>query len=405
MSKRKLNILLGAYSCEPNKGSESGIGWNVAFGLAQHANVSVLTREENRESIEAVDIPDNLNFVFHDLKPYQQRWKRSEQLHYIAWQLSATKIVRDLHNKIKFDSTQHVTWNRYWMPTAALIPGVPFLWGPVGGGEVAPFALRDTGWKRELFRDSGRIVGQRVVRRTARQTSIALATTAESAADMSAIGARDVRVQPAVGLSTEDVQILNNLREPSGTPHFISAGRLINWKGFHYGLEAFARARKHSPALANSVYTIVGSGPERERLIRDSQNLNLGDSVRFIEHVPRTEFLDLIAQSHVLVHPSLHDSGGFVCLEAMAAGRPVIALELGGPATLVSRDAGLIIPPGGTDVTVQRLADAMVGLASDPQRVLAMGHAGKKHVAENYLWSHIVGIYHNLHTEISARGA
>ena len=85
----------------------------------------------------------------------------------------------------------------------------------------------------------------------------------------------------------------------------------------------------------------------------------------------------------------------------MAAGRPVIALKLGGPATLVSRDAGLIIPPGSTDVTVQRLADAMVSLATDHDRVLQLGAAGKQHIAANYLWPHIVGIYHNLHTEIS----
>ena len=60
-----------------------------------------------------------------------------------------------------------------------------------------------------------------------------------------------------------------------------------------------------------------------------------------------------------------------------------------------------VIPPGSTDVTVQRLADAMVSLATDHDRVLQLGAAGKQHIAANYLWPHIVGIYHNLHTEIS----
>lgn len=400
MSQRRSRILLGAYACEPNKGSEEGIGWNVANGLAEAADVWVLTREEGRTSIEATTLPDSLHIIFHDLKPYQERFKQSEQLHYLAWQLSAAKVARKLQEEIHFDSTQHVTWNRYWMPSAVVLPGVPFLWGPVGGGEVAPKALRDTGWKNEFVRDTARVIGQQFVRRMAKQSSIALATTAESATKMSAVGATDVRVQPAVGLSKEDVDILNHLPTPSGTPNFISAGRLVNWKGFHFGLQAFALARKMSPKLADSIYWIIGSGPEKERLIQDARNLNLGDSVQFIEHIPRTEFLDRIAQSHALIHPSLHDSGGFVCLEAMAAGRPVLALDLGGPGTLVSRDAGIVIRASTPETIIRHLADAIVKVATDINWVHESGQAGRQHIETHYLWSHIVDVYHRLHTEI-----
>ena len=65
----------------------------------------------------------------------------------------------------------------------------------------------------------------------------------------------------------------------------------------------------------------------------------------------------------MLVHPSLHDSGGWVCLEAMAAGKPVICLDLGGPGEQVTRETGFKIPALDPDQAVKDMARAMAVLA------------------------------------------
>ena len=112
--------------------------------------------------------------------------------------------------------------------------------------------------------------------------------------------------------------------------------------------------------------------------------LGVGERVRFFGRLPRPETLDRLGQSHVLAHPSLHDSGGWVCLEAMAAGRPVLCLDLGGPATQVSEATGIRVPAETPHQTLSDLVTAMQRLAADPALRRRMGEAGKARVASQF---------------------
>ena len=98
----------------------------------------------------------------------------------------------------------------------------------------------------------------------------------------------------------------------------------MHWKGFHLGLRAFACAN-----LPDAEYWILGDGAELNQLQILADNLGIAQRVKFWGKLSREETLNKLRDCHVLVHPSLHDSGGWVCLEAMAAGRPVICLDLG----------------------------------------------------------------------------
>jgi glycosyltransferase involved in cell wall biosynthesis len=88
----------------------------------------------------------------------------------------------------------------------------------------------------------------------------------------------------------------------------------------------------------------------------------------------------------VLVHPSVHDSGGWVCLEAMAAARPVICVDLGGPAEQVTSASGIKIPAATPTQVVHDLAHAMTAVAGDAGMRDAMGAAGRARVGDEYLW-------------------
>ena len=114
--------------------------------------------------------------------------------------------------------------------------------------------------------------------------------------------------------------------------------------------------------------------------------MKIADRVKFFGGLPREKTLETIAQCHVLVHPSLHESGGFVCLEAMAAGRPVICLNLGGPAVQVPSTAGFLVPASNLTQTVEAFSKVMLTLATDRDLREQMGEAGRKHVRENYVW-------------------
>jgi glycosyltransferase involved in cell wall biosynthesis len=158
-------------------------------------------------------------------------------------------------------------------------------------------------------------------------------------------------------------------------------GRLLHWKGFHLGLKAFAAA-----AIPQSEYWIVGDGPERANLSDLVRRFGLADRVRMWGEQTRPDALEKLATCHVLVHPSLHDSGGWVCLEAMAAGKPVLCLDLGGPAALVTDRTGIKVPAQNPQQAVSDLAKAMTALGTNPDLRHTMGEAGRERVREEYIW-------------------
>ncbi|WOB43929.1 glycosyltransferase [Thermoleptolyngbya oregonensis NK1-22] len=393
---KRLNVLISAYSCEPNRGSEPGVGWNMARAIAKHHNVWVLTRpDESKDAIEAElsqnPVP-NLHIVYFTLPFWQDsmRWGQSGamQIHYYLWQIQAYFVAQRLHRDIGFDVAHHVTFVKYSSPCFLSLLPIPLVWGPVGGGESAPrsfwkdFSLRAKAY--ELARLCVRTVGELdpFVRLTIRRSAVIRATTHDTARRLYAMGAMDVEIATESGLSSDEIDRLSQLGQPANAPvRFISMGRLLHWKGFYLGLRAFAEAD-----LPNAEYWICGDGPEWDQLQQLAQDLKIESQVTFLGRLPREQVLEKLGQCHVLVHPSLHDSGGWVCLEAMAAGRPVLCLDLGGPAVQVTKDTGFKVSAMTPEQSIHDLADGMRQLAHDGDLRQRMGDAGKRLVQSFHSW-------------------
>lgn len=406
-----MKILMSAYSCEPGEGSERGVGWNVVRAVAKYHEVWVLTRpDEGREVIEAElarnPIP-NLHFVYFTLPIWGGGWKwrfGAMQLHYYLWQIQAYFVARRLHRQIGFDLTHHVTFVKYSRPSFLCFLPIPFIWGPVGGGEFAPKAF----WKdftlsnkvHEIVRTLACWVFESdpFARLTAQRSLLAKATTEDTARRVRKMGARNVQVDPAIGLAREEIaRVAKCSSISSNSPvRFISIGRLLHWKGFHLGLRAFAQAN-----LSDAEYWIVGDGPERKRLQSLAEELCIAHQVKFWNNLPREQTLDKLGECTALVHPSLHDSGAFVCLEAMAAGRPVLCLDLGGPAVQVTEQTGFKVPAHTPFQAVRDLSEAMVRLAKDPDMRVRMGEAGRPRVTEMFDWEVKGRLLAQLYEEIS----
>jgi glycosyltransferase involved in cell wall biosynthesis len=409
----RLKVLLSAYSCEPGKGSESGIGWNVACGMAGHHDVWVLTRAQNRRRIEPFlsrnPVP-GLTISYHDLSGVPAGWDGENSLcgiHYPFWQLSLYAAARRLHRQVGFDIAQHVTWGRHWAPSMMSRLNIPFIWGPVGGGESTPPAFLEglgaRGRITERCRNAARWIGEHdpFVRLTAQRCALALATTAETAQRLRGLQVREVRLLGHAALNRAQVDSLAALKAPPPHPfRFISMGRLLHWKGFHLGLQAFAKAN-----LPDAEYVVVGDGPQRPRLQDLAHRLGIAGRVTFTGWIPRNEALTHLERSHVLVHPSFHDSGGWVCIEAMAAGRPVLCLDLGGPATIVDARSGVKIPSQDPAQAVIALASEMQGFAREPQRLRTLGASAREVARTSFLWEHRVDAMAEIYAEVLSRGS
>jgi glycosyltransferase involved in cell wall biosynthesis len=310
--------------------------------------------------------------------------------YYCLWQLGAYFVARKLHREVSFDLVHHVTFVTYWMPSLLALLPVPFVWGPVGGGESAPrsfwrcFSLR--GKLYEILRGLARTLGEfnPFVRLTARRAALGIATTAETGARLCRLGSRRVTVLSSVGLPAEEIVRLRRIPVRGTSPfRMVSIGNLLHWKGFELGVRAFAFLK---PKFPGSEYWIVGDGPERGRLEKLARGLGVAGSVTFWGSIPRWQVLEKLGECDVLVHPSFHDSGGWVCLEAMAAGRPVICLDLGGPALQVTPEVGIKVPALSPERTVPGLTTAMELLASDPRLRACMAHVGRERARKEFNW-------------------
>jgi glycosyltransferase involved in cell wall biosynthesis len=391
-----MRVLLSAYACEPGKGSEPGVGWNWLRQIARYHDVWILTRKNNGTALESAlrrEPMSRVRLVYLDLPRWLTFWKNGQRgirTYYYLWQAQAYFVARRLHREIGFDVVHHVTFVNYWIPTFLAVLPAPFVWGPVGGGESAPHSFLSSFSRRgriyELLRNSARTIAHwdPFVRLAARRSVLALATTQETASKLRELRCRNIVVLSQVGLVDEEIRKLEIISKNQGTCfRLISIGNLLSWKGFHLGLRAFANFHAQFP---ETQYWLIGAGPERKRLERLARELGIHQSVTFWGEIPRSDVLEKLGECHVLVHPSLHDSGGWVCLEASAAGRPIVCLDLGGPACLVTNETGIKVRATAPEQVIDDLAAAFARLAAEPKLRARLGKAGQQHVKEHFDW-------------------
>jgi len=402
-----LKILISAYACEPGKGSEPGVGWNHVKQAARFHDVWVMTRSNNRAVIEgalATDPMPNVRWIYLDVPRWARFWKKGQRgirLYYSLWQLAAYWKARKLHREIQLDLAHHVSFVSYWLPTFLPLLPIPFVWGPVGGGESAPRSFRGAfdlrGRMYESMREFARSLSELspFLRLAARGSAIALAATKETAARLEALGCTRISILAEAALPAKEIDELAAIPPREGGPfRALSLGRLLHWKGFALGLRAFARFQARVP---NAEYWLIGDGPERPSLERLSRELGVEKKVVFWGKLSRNEVLEKLAACDVLLFPSLHDSGGWVTLEAMAAGRPVICLDLGGPAVRVTEATGIKIPAINPEQATTDLAAALEQLARDPLRLAQLAGGGRRRVDQEFNWDrrgeHLARLY------------
>lgn len=392
-------VLISAFACEPGRGSEQEVGWRWACEMSRWFDVTLVTQTRNRPGIEreiAKGFPEDhsLSFEYHQLpQPVYRLKSRFDPLtwpYYILWQWSMIGLARRLHEKNPFVLAHHVTFVSFRVPVHLKRLGIPVIFGPVGGAERAPLGLLVRGFgplvlAKELLRNLTTSVCSRMLRVWRPIPSgrgVCLATTPGMEAIFRRAGF-PVKLFPAIGIEEIPGQA-STASDPSKGMRYLYVGRLHPLKGVRLLLEAFARA-----AVPGSRLTLVGGGKEEPVLRKLAVGLGIGDRVEWVGKVPRERLPAIYRNHHVLVAPSLYESGGLTALEAMSEGVPVIALDVGGHSVSIGEGCGIKIPcGGGINMVVSHLAEAMCQYARNPQLVSLHGRAARDHVAARYGWQH-----------------
>jgi glycosyltransferase involved in cell wall biosynthesis len=404
---RRLRVLLSAYACEPQKGSEPEVGWQWARQMARFHDVTVLTRTNQEASLAAAlaEVPANVRprFVFHDLNPAWLAFKRvfrAHTLYYRRWQASARRRIPDLVRSEKLELLHHVTYAGARHPLAVGGHGVPAIWGPVGGFEPMPSAFLPWRHPRELAEELVRNantewqVRSGCLRRRAEGITRVIASTPESQNIFARAGIK-AALHPAIGL----FPIAETERTPAAgsSLQLLFVGRLLYWKGLELAIRAIAASA--TPATLS----IIGDGPFRAAAEKLSNQLALSDRVRFLGSRPQSEVFAAYRQYDAMLYPSLHDSGSFTVLEAMANGLPVICLAYGGPGLAVTAECGVPIIPTTPDNVVESLARAIDRYAREPDLRRIHAWNARNRIFTTYDWDRKGEAMNEIYAEVTER--
>jgi glycosyltransferase involved in cell wall biosynthesis len=370
-----MKILLSAYACEPDKGSEPAVGWNWMLALVRQGHdVSVITRENNRAVIEE-QIPDRslrVTPIYYDLPSWCRRWKHwpgGLYLYYLLWQIGAYHHARNIHRLSPFDVVHHITFVTFRQPSFMGGLGIPFILGPVGGGETSPRHLRAglslSGRLQEKFRDIAIDIARvdPLMHRTFSKAALIACTTSETLQRIPQHFHRKCMVLPAIGIDPPQEQLAPSA--PAAGPTFLFIGRLLYWKGLHLVLRAMPEVLRQFP---NARLKIVGQGKDAGWLRQVAEESGVSAHVDWIPQLPHHEISTAYHGHVAFVFPSLHDSGAMVVLESLSAQLPVICLALGGPGIFVDSSCGVAIDTTSqSDQSIQHsIAEAMIRLAQEP---------------------------------------
>jgi glycosyltransferase involved in cell wall biosynthesis len=160
---------------------------------------------------------------------------------------------------------------------------------------------------------------------------------------------------------------------------FIFLGRLVTLKRLDFAIRALA-------TLPGILLQVIGDGEMKEEWAELARNLGVADRVHFLGWLPQVECAAKLRGATALLLPSIHECGGAVVLEAMAAGIPVVAVAWGGPVDYLDESCGILVHPTGEDAIISGFRAAMSKLVSDRTLAKRLGAAGRRRVEERYNW-------------------
>ncbi|GGI05440.1 glycosyltransferase family 4 protein [Egicoccus halophilus] len=387
-----MRVLVSAYACEPHAGSEPGGGWNWSVALARAGHrVTVLTLPNTRPQIAAElarhPVP-GLEFVHVPAPRWSQRvpGQAGVYVHYLAWQWRAHRVARRRLASDPVDVVHHVSYGSLSLGSLLGRLPVPFVLGPVGGGQCTPPRLRRmyaSGWTAEVAR---RVVVRYLLRLVptarlaVRDAAVVLVANDETAELAERLGARQTIPMADVGVSADALV-------PSDVPSGADRLRLL-WVGRYYarkGLPLALRAMAALPRDLDVTLRIVGHGPLEAELPAMVARLGVEDRVQLVGRVAHENIAQEYRASDALLFTSLRDSGGVQMLEALSQGCPVIALDHQGAAVILDDAAACKVPVSDVAGTVAGLRDAIVALAEDPERRRRM-RAASLELARQHTW-------------------
>lgn len=411
-SPRRLKVLVSAYACHPEQGSEPGVGWNWMREIARYHDVWLLTEAERFAPVteSAIrtdqDLRNAVKVVGIPRERRAERWLKSLAYYYTyeKWQRAALAQARQLHRQVRFDVVHQLNMIGYREPGFLWSLDVPFVWGPIGGFAQMPWSyLRALGTSGALTLGLRNLANEMQMRlshrvRTAMHASdVLIAATSVDSAAIAKFYGRHAAVVHETGAAPESEPAVRTIK--AGEPlQVLWCGLMVPRKAVGVALRAVARARQEIPIE----FHLYGAGPQQPFARELAQQLGMHGHCHFHGQRPRAEVVDRMRSSHVLLFPSLQEATSATVPEALATGLPVLCHKTCGQGDIVTDETGVRVPVADPARSVEAFAKALVSLWREPDRLRAYSIAAAQG-ATRLAWSAKGSAADGLYREAIAR--
>ena len=400
-----MNVLCIIEQCNPLWASVPMVGFNLYKELRELARVTLVTHGRNRAGLEPVRCGHEIIYIDESpfIRNYYSATSRLSFIGGIIWPLKhalAYPAYAEFNRRVfgmfaervergDYDIVHALTpiLPRYPYAIVKACRTTPFILGPVNGGIPYPDGFKEIA-RREFSGLNALRLFSRLLPGYAEAYTKAACVLAGSSytrdlvRDMFSLPENRLMLFPENGIEAGQFHPPEN-KASGGLLRLLFTGRLVPYKGADMLLEALSLLP--SAVQNNCRLTILGDGPERQRLEAQAARQGIAASVRFAGWVPQQKTPDYYRDADLFCFPSVREFGGAVVLEAMACGLPCIVVDHGGIAEYTTPETGFKLSPVSRAAVVHELAARIETLFYD-RDLLARMSAAAVQQSQSFSW-------------------
>lgn len=380
-----LRILINAYACCPNMGSEPGMAWNWVTNLAKYSELFIITESEFKDKVECAvanfSYSENLHFFFLPIieddeeKSSEIRkrcWNQGDWRFYIdyaKWQKRSLITARKVCTQNKIDVLHQLNMIGFREPgrwyKLSRETGIPLIWGPTNAKASFPMAyLSGAPLTRKLFIYLKTFITRQQLRfskhvkETAKQASFVVAASSDSGDSIR----KYLKIEPIIinesGCDIEDVNIEKTCKKK--TLDLLWVGRFLFTKQLDLALKVIANIKNDDIRLH-----IVGGTLEEEKPYRKIvEKLGVPNRIVWHQKVSHAEVQKLMQDSDLFFFTSIAEGTPHVILEALNNSLPVLCFDTCGHGDCVNDKVGIKLKLTTPDQSIKEFAEKIEYLYS-----------------------------------------
>lgn len=354
-----LSILINAYACSPNMGSEPGMAWNWCVNLAKYCELHIITEGEFRDNIENVvpTLPQGKNMYFY-YNPVSEKvrrmcWNQGDwrfYRYYKRWQWRTYEIAKEIIASKHIDVLHQLNMIGFREPGYLWkIEDIPLVWGPIGGLKQFPIEYARGGFKMLVFNCLKNVISilqlkyDKRVNTALHRADVLISSIPDSYNAIKKYHNIESYIIPETGC-------LDCIKEEAKYRDFDSKYLKIIWVGKFDFRKRLDIALETIASVSNSFisFQIFGTGNKQQVVDAERYCERLGISnwvkVEWMGSRSNSDIQKAMRDSHLFFFTSVSEDTSTVVMEAISNNLPILCFDTCGMGFVINDKVGIKIP-------------------------------------------------------------